>query len=265
MSDTRLRHSPAMTLQGCAELGGTVRLATGRLSIRANSLTAILGPNGSGKSTLLRCLAGLTPITRGEATLFGKPLGEHDGKQLAWVGQHLDADPLMTVEHFVMQGRRPWLGAWRAPRHEDRQAVAHALRKMELDDKASHPMGRLSGGERQRAALARAFAQSTPVLLLDEPTNHLDVRHQQRLMRDLREACLGGRTIITVLHDIALAANHADQIIVVDRGRVIAEGPPATTLSDATLKQAWQWPLALRRTAGGEWTLQQGQDAAWAA
>ncbi|GGY25683.1 ABC transporter ATP-binding protein [Paludibacterium paludis] len=238
---------------------GRTILDPGPLTFPANSITAILGPNGSGKSTLLRCLAGLTPIENGEVTLFGKPPPSdgNDGRRLAWVGQHPQGDPLMSVGDYVMLGRRPWLGWLGRPGDEDRQRVRQALEQLELDGSAARPLGALSGGERQRAALARALVQGTPVLLLDEPTNHLDIRHQHLLMQTLRRLCLQGRSVVTVLHDLSLAANHADHLLLLDKGRAIATGSARHVLARVHLSQAYQWPMTARQDENGNWFVSQ--------
>lgn len=212
-----------------------------QLTIPANRVTAVIGANGSGKTTLLRAIAGFHGRCHGR--LFGQALGS---RQAAWVGQHEGNDSPLAVRDYVMLGRRPHLGWFRRPSDVDREAVQLALRTLELEPLAHSRLHTLSGGERQRAAIARAMAQATPVVLLDEPTNHLDIRHQHLLMRSLSRLAMTGRTVVSVLHDLDLAANYAQWLILVDGGRILAQGTPRQVLRDELLSTAYHWQIRTR-------------------
>ena len=213
------------------------------LHIPANRITAVIGPNGAGKSTLLRALAGFNGERRGK--LFGQPLDStpRNGHQIAWVAQHEGADSPLKVRDYVMLGRRPHLGWFRRASELDHEAVNLALSTLELTSLANSRLSTLSGGERQRAAIARAMAQATPVVLLDEPTNHLDIRHQHILLRWLSRLALTGRTVVSVLHDLDLAANYAHWLVLVDEGKILAQGTPEQVLNDTLLSRAYRWDI----------------------
>ena len=153
-----------------------------------------------------------------------------------------------------MLGRMPYLGAFSRPKVEDKSAVADALATVELDDYADQRLDHLSGGERQRAAIARALAQQAPVLLLDEPTNHLDLRHQHRLQQLLLELSRQGKTVVQVLHDLALAASYADHVALLEQGRLVVAGAPEQVLTPERLLAVYRWPVRLQRS-GNDWQL----------
>lgn len=213
----------------CASRGGQAILHDVSLAARAGQWLAIVGPNGAGKSTLLRCLAGLLKPTQGHVQLMGRALASwpaHAKSQaLSWLGQLHEGDDAMSVYETVSLGRLPyqgWLGLG-ALSAVDQQAITQALTDTDLQAKAQQPLRTLSGGERQRVNLARALAVQAPVLLLDEPVAHLDAPHQRLLAHVLRREASLGRCVISVLHELPLAL-HADALVVVQRGRLIAQG-----------------------------------------
>ncbi|RXZ42096.1 ABC transporter ATP-binding protein [Crenobacter cavernae] len=230
---------------------GRTLLSVDALQLPARKVSAIIGANGAGKTTLLRALAGFVPAGGAVRFFGGQPCAS--GRGFAWVGQHEGADSPMTVHDYVALGRRPRLGWFGVPGGEDRQAVEHALLTMEVAHLADSRMAALSGGERQRTAVARALAQGTPAVFLDEPTNHLDLRHQHLLMRTLSRLAHEGRSIVTVLHDLALAANYADHLVLMKDGEVLASGSPETVLCAGRLLAAYRWPIKPCRDAEGRW------------
>ncbi|WP_233201135.1 ABC transporter ATP-binding protein [Chromobacterium alticapitis] len=221
-----------------------------RLDLPAGQVSVLLGPNGAGKTTLLRLLAGLAAPSHGAVRLNGQCVSRMDARQrarlIAWVPQHLPADIPLTVSEFVALGRMPYLGAFARHAAADRAAVAEALATVELQPHAAKRLDALSGGERQRAAIARALAQQAPLILLDEPTNHLDLRHQHKLQLLLRELAAQGKTVVQVLHDLALAAEYADRVALLDSGRLAAEGAPRAALTPERLLAVYRWPVRLR-------------------
>ncbi len=225
--------------------------------IPAGSFTVLLGPNGAGKSTLLRLLAGLLPPSQGDVRLAGLPLHKMDppsrARQLGWLGQFPAHDLPLTIEQYVLLGRRPALGSFGRPSPDDLGRVGAALAAYDISHLAQRRWSGLSGGERQRAGLARLQAQDAPIWLLDEPTNHLDLKHQAQLFRRLRNEATHGRTVIAVLHDIAQAARWADQVLLLGGGRLLAQGRPSEALCPSNLRLAYDCPLQLWQSANGHW------------
>jgi ABC-type cobalamin/Fe3+-siderophores transport system ATPase subunit len=223
---------------------GKTLFSCGSLTILPGQLTAIIGPNGAGKSTLLRALSGMQGQCRGR--FAGQPLRPEilcNGRSLAWVAQHQSADSPLSLQDYVLLGRRPHLGRWGQVSAEERQAVAALLAELELTALALRPLASLSGGQRQLAAIARAMVQDAPVILLDEPGNHLDIRYQHRLMGLLSRLAGTGRTVVCVLHDLALAANYADAVLLVAEGAIAQSGAVADVLQAGLLSRMYRWPI----------------------
>jgi iron complex transport system ATP-binding protein len=200
---------------------------------------AVLGPNGSGKTTLLRLLAGILAPTAGQVFLDGRPLARipamERARRVAYLPQNTWVEFDLTVEEVVCLGRFPHTGPWRPFAAADRQQVEWALARLELDAIRRQALPTLSGGERQRVFLARALAQDAPLLVLDEPTAALDVGHQLALMDLLRGLNAAGRTILAAVHDLNLAAAHFERLLLLDRGRLCADGPTAAVLAGPEL------------------------------
>ena len=199
----------------------------------------IIGPNGAGKSTLLRWLAGIMP-GRGHLELAGRPaagLRRRDrARTVAFVPQSPVIPPGSTVADYVLIGRSPHIPYLGVERTSDLEAVRAALVRLNLEHLADRDVGTLSGGERQRMLLARALAQGCPIVLLDEPTTALDVGHQQHVLElvdDLRRT--EGLTVVAAMHDLALAGQYADDMLLIDAGRVAVAGSPAEVLTEANL------------------------------
>ena len=214
------------------------------LHIGVGERVALVGPNGAGKSTLLRAVAGLVDPAAGTVELTGTALGKLDrlaiARRLAVVPQ-LSALPFSTtVEEVVALGRLPHEHPIRGLRPSDRAAVAGAIDRVGVGHLLGRDARELSQGERQLVLLAMAVAQAAPVLALDEPTVHLDLRHQvevMELLADLNQR--EGTTVIAVLHDISLAAHFFERIVVLDKGRVVADGPPADALTSDRIREVF--------------------------
>lgn len=217
------------------------------LEVRPGATTAVLGPNGSGKSTLLRLLLGVLAPAAGSVELGGRPLGawgrEALAREVGVVPQGEESVFPTTVRELVGMGRYPHLGPWRREGAEDRRATDDAMRRADVLHLAARSVGTLSGGERQRARVARALAQSAPTLALDEPTAALDVAHEMAIFELLNGLARGGKTVLLVTHNLNLAARYADRLVLLDRGRVAAEGPPAAVLTRATVERVYGWPV----------------------
>jgi len=209
--------------------------------VDAGEVVALIGPNGSGKSTLLRCLAGILRPRRGQIRIAGEPLrGQRQARiarHLAYVPQGTEAAEPLTVLESVLLG----LGraSWRYG-SEDLARAERVLVRLGLGELAHRPLPELSGGQRQKAALARALVREAPFLLLDEPTSHLDMRHERDLIEILtRCAREQGQGVLVVLHDINVAVQLADRILLLRDGRVRADGPPRAVISAAAIRDAY--------------------------
>jgi len=217
--------------------------------------TAIVGPNGAGKSTLLRVLAGLRPPDTGEVQLDGAPLATWGprarARRIAWLGQQGRATGDLTAREIVLLGRLPHVGLVSSPSAADEAAVDRAMEEAECSAWRDRRPHQLSGGERQRVLLARALAVEAPLLLLDEPTTHLDPPHQAALARLLRRMTAAGTTVVSVLHDLSLALI-ADRVVLMDKGRVRAEGASDDPALHAALVDAFEGAIRVER-AGGRW------------
>jgi iron complex transport system ATP-binding protein len=208
------------------------------VELRGSEWTAIVGPNGAGKSTLLQLLAGLRAPDAGRVWLDGRALPDWSPREralrLAWLAQQGHADGEIAARDVVRLGRLPRHGLFGAPDAQDEAAVTQAMAETACSDFAARRLSDLSGGERQRVLLARALAVGAPVLLLDEPTAHLDAPHQRALLRGLAARARDGAAVVAVLHDLTLALA-AQRVLVMDRGRIVADGAPAEPALRAAL------------------------------
>ena len=214
------------------------------LQIKPGELACLLGPSGCGKSTLLRALARLLSPNRGSVTLEGTDLRTLSprklARRLAILPQHLHAPEGIRVSDLVMRGRIPWRSFLSIWRDEDRDACEAALRAVGMQDHADRDLSELSGGQRQRAWLSLVLAQQTPYLLLDEPTTYLDLTHQMEVLRLLRQLNQhSGTTVVSVLHDLNLAARYSDHLVLLGKGELVATGRPTDILTQKNLAYAF--------------------------
>jgi len=217
-------------------------------TVEAGMWVGLLGPNGSGKTTLLRTLGGLLPYT-GTLTLFDRPVHAWKprelARRLAFVRQATTLSFDFTVEELVLLGRAPHKGWLDVDTRADRERVRAALAQVDLAGFESRSMLSLSGGEQQRVLLAQALVQEAEILLLDEPTAHLDVHHQFEFIDHVHGLVKAGRTVVAAFHDLELAARFADQLLVLDRGRLAAAGPPRDVLTEALLASVFRMKARL--------------------
>jgi iron complex transport system ATP-binding protein len=206
--------------------------------LQSGELIAVLGPNGAGKTTLVRLLSGIQKTTSGDVTIFGARISSLDrsslAKKIAVVRQTEPVAFGFSVREVVMMGRAPHQTGWLRATREDEAIVDAAMRRMDVLELADRQARDLSGGEARRVAIARAFAQTPKILLLDEPGAFLDVRHQlalyDRLAREVKEndlACL------VVMHDLNMATQYADRIVLMQRGKLVACGTPKDVMTEA--------------------------------
>jgi iron complex transport system ATP-binding protein len=223
-----------------------LRAALERVDLRltAGEFVALIGPNGSGKSTLLRVLAGIQPPADGQARWREKSIAAMPARvrarQIAYLPQHIDVPVGYTALEVVELGRHPHgEGLGLRENAADRAAVQSALASTDATSLAERRFDTLSGGERQRVLLAAALAQGGELLLLDEPTSALDLHHQVAGMRLLRSLAASGRAVLCATHELNLAAAAADRLILLDRGRVVADGAAAQVLQSERLRQVY--------------------------
>jgi iron complex transport system ATP-binding protein len=200
---------------------------------------ALIGPNGAGKTTILRALAGLVSFT-GHVLLEEHPVSTSSRREIArrvaLVPQHPQTPPELTVAEYVLLGRTPHIGYLATETRSDRLAAERAIARLALRPFAQRSLGSLSGGELQRVVLARALAQEAPILLLDEPTSALDLGRQQQaleLVDSLRRD--DELTVVAAMHDLSLAGQYADRLLLLDHGQVVAEGSAREVLSEASI------------------------------
>jgi len=205
-------------------------------SLAPGQITAICGPNGAGKSSLVMALAGILPPASGAVLLDDRPISAlplpQRAKRIGYLPQIGEVAWDLSVRNLVALGRMPY-------RDRGEQPIAAALEATHLTEMENRPVSTLSGGERARALLARVFAGEPDWVLADEPLAALDFYHQLEVLASLRAAARLGRGVVMVLHDLALAMNHADRVLVLDQGRLHADGPPEAALSVETIMQVW--------------------------
>jgi iron complex transport system ATP-binding protein len=221
------------------------------VEIGRGRLVNILGPNGSGKTTLLRVLVGLLDPSAGEVLLAGVRLNECPrgalARRVAYVPQDTPAALGFTVLETVLMGRSPHTGALGFEAPGDWLAAREALRMTETEPLAERRLDELSGGERQRVIIARALAQAPELILLDEPTAFLDIKHQHAIYGLLRRLVRQRRlTVLCVSHDLSLAAAYADDLVLMQAGRVAAAGRPADVLRPEVLSPVYETPIEVR-------------------
>lgn len=219
--------------------------------VRQGEFVAIIGPNGAGKTTLFRAISGLLPLRSGSLrinNMDAKLLSHKErARQLAIVNQTVEGD-MLTVEEYVLMGRLPYHSQLQLFETAEDFAIAEeSMRMTGILAKRRRPMDRLSGGEQQLAAIARALTQKTGILLLDEPTSHLDISHQLRIL-DLVKSLNATRrlTVLLIIHDLNLAAEYSDHLIMLKGGRIFTEGSPTSVLTADNIRAVYEAEVLVR-------------------
>jgi iron complex transport system ATP-binding protein len=240
------------------ELGydGTAVVRSLTLRLPPGQVTAIVGPNGCGKSTLLGGLARVHAPQGGAVLLDGRDLARlrprDAARRIGLLPQLAEAPDGLTVRDLVRYGRHPHQGLLRQWSPEDAAAVHRAMVAADLLDLADRPLDTLSGGQRQRAWIAMVVAQETAVVLLDEPTSALDLGHQLEVLDLVHELAAQGRTVVLVLHDLSTACRHADHLVAMRDGHVVAEGAPGDVVTAQLVSDLYEVEAVVLRepTAG---------------
>lgn len=245
--------------------GVSVRLDTADIlhdvtfAVPGGRLIGLLGPNGSGKTTLLRAASGLLPFA-GEIRFGGVSIRDWKprdlARRLAFVRQSVSLSFDFSVGELVLLGRSPhkgWMGDYTG---EDRAHMVEALDRVDLTGFEGRSVLSLSGGELQRVFLAQALVQEADVLLLDEPTAHLDVHYQFEFMELVRDLVAAGRTAVAVFHDLEMAGRFADELVVLQRGRIVASGRPGDVLGRELIARVFRMDAHVAREASGHYRIQ---------
>lgn len=224
--------------------GSTPTLVDIDFALACGALRALLGPNGSGKTTLLKLLTGILQPTRGvvlcdDADL--KTMSRREiARRIALVPQELNLQFGFTVRQMVMLGRTPHVSALGGPSKQDREVVARVMEMTEITEMRDRVVTELSGGEQQRVVIAMALAQEPQVLLLDEPTVHLDISHQIEILDLVRKLNRErGLTVLATMHDLNLAALYFDDLVLLERGRIVAQGAPSEVLNAERIRKVF--------------------------
>ena len=226
------------------------------LDVAEGEWVAVIGPNGSGKSTLLRAVAGTLPSTTGDIRVNGNledTSAKRRSRLMAMVHQNPVIPDGMTVLDYVLLGRTPYIPTWGRETPQDLEVAFRVLAELDLESMAGRVLHSLSGGELQRVVLGRALAQEAPILLMDEPTTALDVGHQQQVL-ELVDQLRATRaiTVLAAMHDLTLAAQYADRLVLLVDGRVEAAGSAETVLTSALLQEHYNAEVTILTSPGGD-------------
>lgn len=226
------------------------------LSIEPGEMVGVLGPNGAGKSTLFAVMSQLLAPRAGTVALFGQDIRRLSARErarlLAVVPQDLSIPVPYTVGDVVMMGRTALLGRWSRPEAADHRAVERALAYTDVTDIRDAPLNELSGGERQRAIVAMALAQEPRIILLDEATSHLDLNHRLEIMQlMLRLNREQGVTLLMISHDLQMAAEFSRRLILLDHGRIVADGTPVEVLTEDRLREVYHCEVRVHHEPHG--------------
>lgn len=226
-----------------------------RLAVPAGSFFAVIGPNGSGKTTLLRLLLGALRPDAGTIRYLQREVSQWPrvdlARRIGVVTQREELPFPIRVRELVAMGRYPHLGPWRRSGQADEIAIEVAMERCAVSGLSGRPVNQLSGGERQRARIARALAQEPETLVLDEPTVQLDIAHEMAIFELLADLCRNdGATVVLVTHNLNLAGRYASGMLLLEAGRVVAEGTPAEVLRRDVIERVYHWPVRVVDHAG---------------
>jgi iron complex transport system ATP-binding protein len=227
------------------------------LNVEAGTWLTIIGPNGAGKTSLVETVAGIRKIDAGSIAITGQDIGGLSERERARLVALVPQNPFvpsgMSVRDYVALGRTAYHGMMRAPSAGDRAIVDSVIERLSLQEFAKRNVATLSGGERQRMVLARTLAQSTMVVVLDEPITGLDLRHQMDLLELLKkEVADCGLTVLATLHDLTLAGQFADRLVLLDKSQVVLDGPARDVIRNAELASRYGMQLRVVDVDGAD-------------
>jgi len=227
------------------------------LAFEPGTWSTIIGPNGAGKTTLVETIAGLRRPSHGSVSILGEALTEMNEREralrVALVPQHPVVPSGMSVYDYVALGRVAHHGLFHSASPRDRVVVESVLERLSLAEFRGRDVATLSGGERQRMVLARALTQSTMVVVLDEPITGLDLRHQMNMLELMKsEVHECGLTVVATLHDLTLAGQFADRLVLLDRGEVVIDGPAAAVIRSDELAKRYGMNLCVVDVDGAD-------------
>ena len=237
--------TPAIAASALSAAYGDTRALDGLdTAVEAGRILVLLGEIGSGKSTFLKLVARILEPTAGQLALEGRPLADlprrETARRIAYVPQSVDLVFPIRCEDLVLQGRAPYTRTFSSDSAEDRRKARDAMAACDVAELSERDASALSGGEKRRVFLARALAQEASIWLLDEPTSGLDPRHRLQFLEVLQRVHHErGTTVVFVTHDIDLASELADEVLLLSRGRALAQGPPASALTPDLLSAAF--------------------------
>lgn len=238
----------------CAGYAGKPVIRHIDLAIPDGKVTVLLGPNGCGKSTLLKAACGILPVEAGQVLMNGRDVltlpPRQLARQMAYLAQSRQI-PDITAYRLVLHGRFPYLGYPRRYRKEDHAAARAAMEQMGIWSLADTLLEKLSGGQRQKVYIAMALAQETPVVLLDEPTTYLDISHQLQLMHHAKLLAEQGKTVLMIIHDLPHAFQTADKLVLMEAGRIVAQGTPEEIYSAECIPRIFRVKLGRAATESG--------------
>ena len=225
--------------------GTTATIEDISIDLEKGQFYGIIGPNGCGKTTFLDLLTGNKKPSSGSVHLFDKPLSSYNKRELAThlalVPQEYDTGFGFSVEEVVLMGRHPHIPRFSSPSAMDWQHVDEAMSAIGIDDLKKRYTNTLSGGQKQRTVVARALAQNTPLLLFDEATSSLDIKYTLQIFNLVKKLVQNeNRTIIAVMHNLNLAAAYCDQLLVMDKGKIVRSGATATTLTTDIISEVFE-------------------------
>lgn len=219
--------------------------------------TAVLGPNGAGKTSLMKLLLGFRQPQQGQILLEGQALQQYSRKELArklaYLPQATQSNYDLPVHEVVRMARYSRLGLFEQTDAQDEDVITDALRRSGAADLAEQSFAKLSGGERQRVLCARAIAQESSFIILDEPVSNLDLRYQHTILATLRQLAHDKNVgILCVMHDVNLAKQYADEILLLKQGKTVGQGPTEELLNEALLSEVYDWPLVEVESRSGQ-------------
>jgi iron complex transport system ATP-binding protein len=248
----------AVEVRGLTVSVGTKALVSNvSIDVEPGTWCTVVGPNGAGKTSLVETIAGLRRISKGSVSIAGHSIAELNERQRALlvslVPQHPEVPVGMSVKEYVALGRTAYHGLIRAPSAQDRAVVGSVLERLTLVEFAERDVVTLSGGERQRMVLARALVQSTSVTVLDEPITGLDLRHQMTLLELLKtQVHEGGLTVVATMHDLTLAGQFADRLVLLDRGAIVLDGEAGDVVRSPELAECYGMKLRVVDVDGAD-------------